>query len=124
MNTIKRKHRGFTLIEVIVTIIMAAIAGAVVFAYMGPMLTRSHEPIIMVEDLAEAVDVMEEITAEYQRYLSGDINWASFIAELEDRKTNLGGINEQDAGLGTYVNLEITVTRGNQTVSALFTQLN
>ncbi len=120
MNGTISKQRGFTLIEVIVTIVIAAMVGMVVFTYLGNVLARSTEPIAMVQDLAEAVDVMEGFAATYHDYLTGSIGWGDFTATLSGT-----GVNVSDQ-TNTY-NLifqvrEVSVTRNNHTVSALFTQ--
>ena len=42
---IKTNQAGFTLIEFIVTLVIAASAAAMLYAFMGTTLTRSSEPI-------------------------------------------------------------------------------
>jgi prepilin-type N-terminal cleavage/methylation domain-containing protein len=61
-------QKAFTLIEVIITIVVAALMGVVIFTYMGNVLTRSSEPVEMVKDLGQAVEIVEEITAKYEEY--------------------------------------------------------
>jgi len=56
---------GFTLVEVIVTILMAAIMGAFFIQFMGTAMSRSTRAIEYVRDEASAEAVMEEIVAEY-----------------------------------------------------------
>jgi len=93
------KQKGFTLIEVIVTIILAALAGVVVFTYLGNALTSSHIPLQQVKGLAEAVEGMEGIIVEYQEYLKGGrepIAWTNFTSSMEE--INEGNLYDEAGG--------------------------
>jgi prepilin-type N-terminal cleavage/methylation domain-containing protein len=56
---------GFTLVEVIVTIMMAAIMGAFFIQFMGTAMSRSALAIENVRDEAGAERLMEQIVADY-----------------------------------------------------------
>ena len=56
---------GFTLIEIIVTIILGSILAALMFQYMGTALTGSARPVEIVRDSAQMEALMEEIIARY-----------------------------------------------------------
>jgi len=56
---------GFTLIEVIVTIMMAAIMGAFFIQYMGTAMSQSTRAIENVRDEVGAERLMEQIVADY-----------------------------------------------------------
>ncbi|MFO8090498.1 MAG: type II secretion system protein [Desulfatiglandaceae bacterium] len=120
-------QKAFTLIEVIITIVVAALMGVVIFTYMGNVLTRSSEPVEMVKDLAEAVEVMEEVTLEYEKYLSEDnTSWSDFKTEVNaviDSGTDQ--VNDVSDDLGTspdYEVIEVVITRNNHSISALFAE--
>jgi len=66
---LKQRQNGFTLIEVIIVIIMAAILGSMMVSYFGTSLTQSSTPIHRLQDALELQQVMENITADYR---SGD----------------------------------------------------
>ncbi len=57
--------KGFTLIEVIVTILMAAIMGAFFIQFMGTAMSKSSRAIENVRDEATAEGIMEQIVADY-----------------------------------------------------------
>ena len=69
MNTLssfsKQKKNGFTLIEIIVTLTVAAILGAFLVSFMGTALTKSGEPVIRAKQLYELQQVMENIKSTY-----------------------------------------------------------
>jgi len=64
---IKTNQAGFTLIEFIVTLVIAASAAAMLYAFMGTTLTRSSEPIFRLQKSSNLHQVMENIVADYNR---------------------------------------------------------
>lgn len=120
MKNSLQEQKGFTLIEVIVTIIIAALMGVAIFTYMGNVLTRSHEPIVMVRALAEAMESMEEVVVEYNEYIRGGRDpgvWTDFKAQGAEVTGAVDWPN--DGGLEI---IEVTITVDNQTIRAIFTQ--
>jgi prepilin-type N-terminal cleavage/methylation domain-containing protein len=69
---------GFTLVEVIVTILIAAIMGAFFIQFMGTAMSRSVRAIENVRDEASAERIMEQIVADYV----AEINKADPISAL------------------------------------------
>jgi len=67
MRTTKNNQAGFTLIEFIVTLVIAAIAAAMVYTFMGNMLTKSSDPIFRLQKASNLHQVMENIVADYNR---------------------------------------------------------
>lgn len=61
--------KGFTLIEVIVTIVIGAIASVLLIQFMGGNMERSLTPLVRVDRSYELTTVMEKISAEYKRLL-------------------------------------------------------
>lgn len=66
-SSAKKRERGFTLLETIVTLTIAAILGTVLVTYMGTALTRSGEPVIRSQQLYELQQVMENIKSTHLR---------------------------------------------------------
>jgi len=56
---------GFTLVEVIVTILAAAIMGVIFIQFMGTAMSRSTEALENVRDETNAEALMEQIVADY-----------------------------------------------------------
>jgi len=69
MNTplsfFKKREKGFTLIEVIVTLVVAAILGAFLVSFMGTALTKSTEPVTRSKQMYALQQVMENVKATY-----------------------------------------------------------
>lgn len=56
---------GFTLLEVIVTIVAAAIVGVIFIQFMGTAMSQSVRPLSFVAGEAEAERLLERVTADY-----------------------------------------------------------
>ena len=59
------RAKGFTLLEVIVTLVVAAILGTILVAFMNSNLVRSADPVVNVGRAYNLEKVMENITADY-----------------------------------------------------------
>jgi prepilin-type N-terminal cleavage/methylation domain-containing protein len=76
----KLNNHGFTLIEVIVTIIAAAILGAIFINFMGTAMSRSTRSLENVQGEADAESVLEKIVADYVEKINQ--NESSALAEM------------------------------------------
>ncbi|MEE8481366.1 MAG: prepilin-type N-terminal cleavage/methylation domain-containing protein [Desulfobacterales bacterium] len=73
MNLNKIEHfskvsnqKGLTILEIIVTIVIAAILGTVLIQVMSTSLTRSSVPITLLQNIYSTTQVIEEMTADYE----------------------------------------------------------
>ncbi len=58
--------RGLTILEIIVTIVIAAILGTVLVQVMSTSLTRSSVPITLLQNTYSISQIIEEMTADYE----------------------------------------------------------
>lgn len=65
LSFLKQREKGFTLLEIIVTLTIAAILGTILVTYMGTALTKSGEPVVRSKQMYELQQVMENIKATY-----------------------------------------------------------
>ena len=75
MKNLKTKticSKGFTLVEVIVTIMAAGILGAIFIQFMGTALNSSWNAVEIVRDESDAEKVMEQIIADYVANINSD----------------------------------------------------
>ena len=88
MNTKRREYRresGFTLLEIIVTFIIAAFLGSMLIEYLGTSLTRGGESVVRVQNEFSLNGVMENITADFERgYLKGLYDFETFRTNVEN----------------------------------------
>jgi prepilin-type N-terminal cleavage/methylation domain-containing protein len=75
MNYLKSKKmdaKGFTLVEIIVTIVAAGILGAIFVQLMGTALNSSWNSVEIVRDESNAERLMERIIGEYVALINND----------------------------------------------------
>ena len=132
--------KGFSLIEIIVALIIASLFGTIFIQYMGSSLTKSSEPIVMVQEGFSLNQVMENITADYKKLLVVDSNpLAAFKNNVEngndsDNDPYYGeyavttdyiifnsGVEETDTS-GNNLVLRVMISSNNQSLTALFTK--
>ena len=63
------KQQGFTLLEVLVTMVVASILGVILFQFMCTGMRRSFEPIRMAQNGFELNQIMEKMNADYKNQL-------------------------------------------------------
>jgi prepilin-type N-terminal cleavage/methylation domain-containing protein len=64
---VKKSERGFTLLEYIVALVIAAIVAAMVYTYFGQAITKSSDPIFRFQKASNLRQVMENIVSDYNR---------------------------------------------------------
>ncbi len=64
---LKNHQAGFTLIEVIVTLVLASVIAAMLSSFFGTSLTRSGEPVQRLMNSTNLQQVMENIVSDYNR---------------------------------------------------------
>jgi prepilin-type N-terminal cleavage/methylation domain-containing protein len=84
--SIKSGAKGFTLVEVIVTIVAAGILGAIFVNLMGTALNASWNAVEIVRDESNGEGLMERIIADYVADINSDPNTA-----LNNIVTNYNG---------------------------------
>jgi prepilin-type N-terminal cleavage/methylation domain-containing protein len=72
LKSIKSDSKGFTLVEIIVTIVAAGILGAIFVNFMGTALDASWNAIEIVRDEAGGEGVIEQIIADYVAAINSD----------------------------------------------------
>ena len=111
-------HDGFTLIEIIATIIVLGILAAFFIHFMGTALDDSWESVEVVKSEAEAEGIMEEIIAYYTSKINDDsdldnalskvFSQYNSVATMEYIEFDAGG-NEQPDSSEPYNNLKVTL---------------
>jgi len=99
---------GFTLIEVIITLVVVAVVAAMMVAYFGTSITQSSLPIARLKATGKLNQIMEKITADYNNapatwspstaYIVG-VNTPAFILPTA---TNRNGYQYICTAVGTW----------------------
>ena len=133
-------HKGFTLLEIIVTIILVGITAAIMFPVLGTNLTRSAEPVNRVESqylLIQEMDGLigiyrEDVDADTLESDSDDFVLSNFklnrvdtspnilVGETYYLERNVDAYNSSVSGATSF--LMVTLALGDQKISAVFTQ--
>ena len=64
-----KNSRGFTLLEVIISLIVAGILAAILVTFMGSVV-RSTNPVILAQNGAYLNEIMENMTSDYKNLMS------------------------------------------------------
>ena len=81
----KARQAGFTLLEIIVTIIVAAIMGVFMVQFLGTAVIHSVDPLVRVQNASSVNQIMEYMTADYKKLASTQ---QSFLSTFKDYVTN------------------------------------
>ena len=97
MKALKKiKSNGFTLVEVIITIIIAAVVGTMLFSVLGSSMTKSSEPIFRLQTSLALQQVVENFVTAYEKDFAGDLPALRTPGTL----SNLDGTQPDRAGHG------------------------
>ena len=83
--TPKSDQEGFTLIEVIVTIIAAAIVGVIFINFMGTAMSKSVRSVEMVRDEATAEAALERIISDYVFEINNKVDPKDALKNIQDK---------------------------------------
>jgi prepilin-type N-terminal cleavage/methylation domain-containing protein len=135
-------HAGFTILEVVVTLIVASILGGILMEFMGHNVQKSYEPVYMAQNSLAVNEIVEKMNSDYKRQLlvsptplqdfrtdviNGNIStndpyFGDYSVTTDWIRFNAStGIEEADPSPDPKV-LKITVTHSNRVVTALFTK--
>lgn len=128
----KDTTKGFTLIEIIVTLIVASIFGTLLISFMGTQVTNSVVPVVRVRQEYTLNQIMENINADYRKLL---------LESPDPLGTLRSSVNAGDYGTYTVVYnnfitfngagaeqvggdriLKVSLSQGDHTLTTLFTK--
>ena len=99
----ENKQSGFTLIEIILTLVIAAVVGAGLVQYLGSSLTKSSVPIQRLRQAYDLQQVMENITADYRENVRDKFDLATLKGDIGDKTPPT---NPKNNDYGKYIVVE------------------
>lgn len=121
--------RGFTLLEVIVTLVVAGILATMLVQFMGANLARSVYPVVNVQNAYAAEGIMENMVADHKKLLVEDSTplatfrsrvgsgyYGTYAVEHNDYMTFVNGLETP----GGSTLLKVSISVGDQKFTALF----
>jgi prepilin-type N-terminal cleavage/methylation domain-containing protein len=106
---------GFTLLEIIITVMVTAILSAIIIQAMGTNVQRSAFPLFAVRNSLSLQQVMENITADYKQVFLTDSNpMDTFLARI-DANNSADGPYWTPSGAFTAEREDIDFTTENTT---------
>jgi len=82
----KMTSNGFTLLEVIITLLVASILGTMIYTFLGTSITKSGIPVNLVREDFEFVSVLEKITDDYRQEIEtagASFDLAAFVSTID-----------------------------------------
>jgi prepilin-type N-terminal cleavage/methylation domain-containing protein len=140
---LKLADRGFTLLEIVITLVVASVLGAVLAQYMNTVLARSTKPIDFLQKTYSLNQVVELITADYQALEDDDGDHDLTTLQTNIQNGNITGNNPyygkytqvtkyikfdggsealDDSGDNRVLKATITSTLNEQVIAVLFTK--
>jgi prepilin-type N-terminal cleavage/methylation domain-containing protein len=144
-----RGQGGFTLLEIIITIVIAAIMGVFFAQFVSTSVIHSADPVLRAQNLSRTTHIMEYMTADYKRLAATQSNFLSIFKDYVGYgntttkppgyegypsygsyevlcnkyvRFNTSGIEENDPDQLSGRVLKVTIRGGDQVVTALFTR--
>jgi type II secretory pathway pseudopilin PulG len=133
--------RGLTILEIIVTIVVAAILGTVLVQVMSTSLTRSSVPITLLQNTYSINQIIEEMTADYEELYENvnekEYDISTLRTYIETNSPNYGpyslddieyilfdasNIEISDEASPNPRILKVTISSNNQSLTVLFTK--
>jgi len=74
MMTTRQKTAGFTLIEVIITLVVVAIVGTMLYTTLGTPVSQSSAPISRLQKSFALHQIIENFVTVYEKYYAGDLD--------------------------------------------------
>ena len=118
-------QKGFTLVEVLIMIILAAIMGSYLYTYVKSLSESSVKPILRINERDALQEAMEKITQEYKQMLAaGNFSLAAFKKDCVDKNALVLASETKYVTFqsGEDALLMVTLQSGNQKIWSLFAE--
>lgn len=121
MHAPQTRPQGFTLVEIIVTIVVAGFLGVLLVNMLGTQLLRSSTPLLSARDAARSEAAMESVMAYYNQCVNNSTSGAldAVVARYPNNATFSATRNNNFEGVDTLI---VTITEGDASLTTILTQ--
>lgn len=138
----KGSRDGFTILEVIITLIVASILGVIFLEFMGTSVQKSYVPVENARETMALHQILETMNADYRRlikespdpleafrlkveslaYAGGDYSFeTAYVTFTNAIDADTVGDEDELSGGGKQV-LKVRISRGSRSITTLFTR--
>ncbi len=115
------RSRGFTLIEIIVTVVIAGLLGALLVNMLGTKLTKGANTAATARDSAQAESIIELVVSKYVEHLNA--NTSGSLAYVQAQYPANATLAYTSMTLeGSIPALKVTATVGSASATTVLTQ--
>lgn len=118
-HAIHKQNSGFTLVEIIITLIIAGLVGVAVATFLRNATVKSVEPVSLVKDINTAQSLMEKIAKDYYDYTK-DRDWSNFENDISSYNATITDVSSSFEDVEV---IEVQVTQDEQNLTALFPKI-
>jgi prepilin-type N-terminal cleavage/methylation domain-containing protein len=126
-----RNDAGFTLLEIIVTILVASVLAALMVQFMNTAMVRGGDPAAAVRAEADTGAILEQIVSDYVQQINSDPEDA--LANIKSKYSGNSAVEmayirfyssgqEENLGETQTDTLKVTVRKGGYSVTTLLTE--
>lgn len=121
MRATRKVCRGFTLIEIIVTVVIAGLLGALLVNMLGTVLTKGGTAAATARESAQAESVIELVVAKYVEHVNANISGS--LAYVQAQYPANATLSYTSMTLeGSIPALKVTATVGGSSATTVLTQ--
>lgn len=121
MSAARKVCRGFTLIEIIVTVVIAGLLGALLVNMLGTVLTKGGTAAATARESAQAESVIELVVAKYVEHVNA--NTSGSLAYVQAQYPANATLSYTSMTLeGSIPALKVTATVGGSSATTVLTQ--
>lgn len=117
-----RRARGFTLLEIIVTITLAGLVGALLVSMLGTTLLNSGDAKVTAMESARAEAALESVVAVYVGHVNANTSGTLAAVQAHFVTNPNPALTFANVTIGGIPALQVTATVGSSSVTTVLTQ--